>query len=40
MMKAVAHTHKRAAASMATLVVFIATVGAPFKWSMMLWDLF
>ncbi|MEY2401186.1 MAG: hypothetical protein QOJ08_1297 [Ilumatobacteraceae bacterium] len=40
MMKSIAHKHKRAAASMATLVVFITTVGAPFKWSMMLWDLF
>ena len=36
-MKAVSHTPVRVAVAIWTLVALIATVGAPFKWSFVIW---
>ena len=36
-MKAVSHTPVRVAVAISTLVALIATVGAPFKWSFVIW---
>ena len=36
-MKTIAHTTQRVAVAVATLVGLISTVGAPFKWSLVVW---
>ena len=36
-MRAISRTSVRAAATISTVVALIATVGAPFKWSLVVW---